>query len=156
MVSHVYFTGQMFWINNLFVLWQQLLKKTQFFCTSHKSFRNLKRNRWNNLIFSALGTSDLNKFINIKILYMKLGKRETVPHNKMIGAFFWGKLQDHSTRLCLDEHHCSLVYLLTSKQCIDCKCKPNLRNCLEALHVDGVLWGNFETILGRLLKHQQL
>ena len=31
-------------------------------------FRNLRSNCSNNLVFSALGTSDLSKFINMKIL----------------------------------------------------------------------------------------
>ena len=42
-------------------------------CTSHKSFRNLKSN-CRKKSFSALGTSDLSKFINMRRLYIKLGK----------------------------------------------------------------------------------
>ena len=42
---------------------------------------------WNNLPKSALGTSDLSKFINMKILKIKLEK-ETVSYNKIIGHSF--------------------------------------------------------------------
>ena len=41
----------------------------QFLCTSHKSFRNVEI-----ILFSVhYKTSDLSKFINMKLLYIKLG-----------------------------------------------------------------------------------
>ena len=68
----------------------------------HKSFRNLKSNCYNNLIFSELGTSDLSKFVNMKKKTLhKTRKRETMSYNKTIGSFFFG--------VCLGENHCSRV-----------------------------------------------
>ena len=70
-VSYVYFTGQMF-----VHFMRTVICKMQLFSTSHKRSRNLKCSSCNHLVYSALGTSDLSKFINMKILYIKLGKRD--------------------------------------------------------------------------------
>ena len=58
----------------------------QFFCTSHKGFRNLKSNNLllNNLFLIALGTSGLSKFINMKRLDIKIGKERQCHITKQL------------------------------------------------------------------------
>ena len=50
-----------------------IVKKCNSFARLIKSFRHLDNNFWNNLVFNALGTSDLSISINMKILDIKLG-----------------------------------------------------------------------------------
>ena len=47
-------------------------------------FQNLKSNCCNNIVFSALGTSDLNKSINMKRLHIKLGKERQCHITKQL------------------------------------------------------------------------
>ena len=79
----------------------------QLFCTSHKSFRNLKSSCWNNLVFSALWRSTL-ELIYMKRLDIKLGKeRQKVTFTSALPL--WKSL--FSGRQIL---------MLTSKECINC------------------------------------
>ena len=66
--------------------------KMQLFCLSQKSCRDLEVCCTNNLRGeSALGTSDLSKFINLyQNTLNKTRKRETVSYNKTIDALFFG------------------------------------------------------------------
>ena len=49
-----------------------------------KSFRDFKSNYRNNSVFCAPGTSDLSKFINMKLLYIKLGKERQCHITKQL------------------------------------------------------------------------
>ena len=62
-------------------------------------FQTIEKHCCNNCVFSAQGTSDLSKFMNIKRHYINLGKeRHAVTYNKTIGAFYFDLYQDLSTQ----------------------------------------------------------
>ena len=61
----------------------------------------MKSNCWNNLVFRALGTSDMSKFINMKILYMKMW----VHFSAMSGRVFLGWTCTMQGLVCLAQGH---------------------------------------------------
>ena len=59
-----------------------MIKKCNLICISLKGFRNLKSNC--KIFLSALGTSVLSKFINMKRLEIKLGKERQCHITKQL------------------------------------------------------------------------
>ena len=67
-----------------------VLCKMQCLNTSHKSSETLKNNRCNNLVFSALGTSDLSKLKNMKRKFYQTREKKRQGHiTKQLVHFFW-------------------------------------------------------------------